>query len=73
VLNEVPALRRRYSDINRLDEVGVVFQIATENLLREFVRPKASLGCYLRQLRFFFGLEANFHGFSVGRAERTVK
>src|SRR5882757_11164477 len=67
MLHEVPALRGCESQINGLDEMRVIFQVAAENLLREFVGLQPSLGCDLRQLRFLFGLEANFHGFSLGR------
>jgi hypothetical protein len=73
MLNEVSALRSGQANINRFDEAGVVFQVAAEDLPREFVRAQPSLRSDFRQLRFFFRLQANFHAYSLGRPVGAVK
>jgi hypothetical protein len=73
VLHEVSALRGSQAEIDGFDKARVIFQIAADHLLRQFVGVEAPLTGDLRQPGFFFGLKRHFHKHSLGRLGGGVK
>ena len=73
VLDEVSALRRSQAEVGGLDKARVIFQIAADDLLRQFVGVEALLSGDLGQSGFFVGLKRHFHKHSLGRFESGVK
>ena len=66
MLDKLSARCSRSPEIDRPDEMSVVFQIAAENRLHKFSRINPPLG--RRQLRLFLGLKSNFRWTSPGRS-----
>jgi len=52
MVNEVSAPCRSQAEIDGLDEAGVIFQIAADDVLHEFSGIEAFLGCDLSQSGF---------------------
>ena len=73
VLDKIPAIRGRQSKIYRLDKAAVIFKVATQDLLRQFVGFQPSLRRDLRELRLFCGLKSYFHGHSLESFMKPVK
>jgi hypothetical protein len=62
VLNKVASIRGRQPRLYRFHKSRVIFPVAAEDLLRQFVGLQSPPPSDLGRWRFFFGLQWNFDG-----------